>query len=146
MPRPFATQPATKWFGPSKPFAPLPPDSRVLVQLFNIEPGEFWKPAKEAELLTPITLLPQFNPKLWFQFTTFFVFRFHYRQFRDVAGTRVRDHRIELTVRERVGIAPIAFQFDPDFARTEWMVNNNTDPAGVYGINGTAVLSFKGYP
>lgn len=142
----WSTQPATKWFGPSMPFAPLPLTSRVHIQLHNIQPGQFWNPAKEADLLTPIVCSPIPAVPQWLGVSTFFSFRFHYRQWRLIGGIRVPDHRIELTVREGAGIFPIAFRFDPDFAITEWMVNNITDPIGAYGINGTATLAFQGYP
>jgi len=134
-------EPATKFFGPNHRFGDVDPELRVRVQLHNLEPGEFWQPALEAELLTSRVLSPLFDNIVYRYVGTNFIYRWHYRTFphRDPAGDL--EHLIELNVRW-LGNLSIAFSFIPNFLEVAWMMNRLLTPTGNYSIKGSATLSW----
>ena len=136
-----AREPSTKFYGPNRQFGEVNPSLRVRVQLHNLEPGQFWNPALEAELLTSRVLLPLFNNIVYRYVGTNFVYRWHYRTFpfRNPAGAL--EHSVALVVLF-LGNLSEAFYFVPNFLETSWMMSRNTTAAGKYSVKGSATLSW----
>jgi len=125
-------EPSTKFFGPNAPFRKAWQSPwRVLMQVHNLEPGSLWVPAWQAELLTPRTLIGIEANDIWVHVATNFLWAVHWRF-----------PRIELTVRCLAIGRPYAFRMMPEFGVSKWGVNQLTDPAGNFAINGTATMSW----
>lgn len=100
------------------------------LQLIDLEPGEFWQPALETELLTTIVLQPLTPPWAWRAFSANFSFNLRWQNFNTVIVVRW------------LGNFSHAFLFFPRHAVQSRMINQHTDPAGVYAINGGVSLAW----
>ena len=94
------------------------------LQLIDLEPGEFWLPALEAELLTPIILQPLPFPWAWRSFSANFSFNLRWQIF----NTRI--------IVRWLGNFSTVYVFSPQFAVQTRMFNENSDFADNYAIGG----------
>lgn len=127
-------EPATKFYGPNYPFVISSPPSQVIVQLYNLKIGEFWKPALAALVQSEQLLLPQVGQRTWLKVVFPFAWRWRYRL-----------DEVSLTVTELVTPSQV-FNIKLNFAETRWMLNELTLPAANYSFAGTATLAWKDVP
>ena len=126
-----ANEPATKFYGPNRRYQNVTGNNvRCLATVFNVEPGESWNPAFEAELLTPRLMIPHATGQLYIFVSTNFFWAFHYHF-----------ARTEFVVR-RLGGGDFAFRFNPIFGVHKWCINELIEPTGNYAFNGTATISW----
>jgi len=124
-------EPSTKFYGPNFRFhrawqSPF----RILMQVHNLQPGEFWNPAWEPEVLAPRILTGIEINDIYVFIASNFLWAVHWRF-----------PRIELTVR-RLGSGPFAFRMCPVFGVHKWAKNELTVSAGNYSYAGTATMSW----
>lgn len=132
MSSPTTREPSTKFYGPNYPFVIAAAGQEVHVQLHNLQPGQFWNPVWEPQLIRPHILNPFPGRKQWDLIDP--PFRF------------VWIHQVDqmtLDVTNLVG-GTKAFEFHIDFAITKWMMNELLVPAGNYAFGGSATLAWKG--
>ena len=100
------------------------------LQLIDIQPGQFWIPALQAELQTPIVLQPLPNVFAWRSFSANFSYNLRWRL------------NAPLVVVRKLITFTIAFQFTFQFALQQKLKSIISDPAGNYGIGGFASLAW----
>ncbi len=126
-----SNEPSTKFWGPNKRFEPIAgSNTRVLATFFNLQPGEFWNPAWEAELLTPRVLLPDPVNEFFFLATT----NFTYALFWNFSFLR-------LSIRTRVARQQV-FIFNIFHGVQQWCIGETPGPTGVFSFRGTATISW----
>lgn len=130
----MTTRKRSTFFGPQHALKTEYPNVLVYMQLFNIEPGEFWDPSLETDLLTPRLLVPRSGTTeaLFLHIGLNFVWIF-----------RIGPNRNWIQVRTNRSPTRFAFDFRPRFAIHKFAYNEQTTPAGVYGINGSATMSWQ---
>ena len=128
------TRQRSTYFGPQRAIRVGYPDHVVHVTLFDLEPGEFWNPALEAELLATRILLPNLAAsEALFEFrSTNFTWLF-----------RIGPVRNNLLVGNRFNFSQRAFTLAWTFVITTFAYNSDTDPAGKWAINGSATMSWQ---
>ncbi len=129
-----ANEPATKFWGPNYPFVKSVPPSLVIVQLHNLNPGQFWLPAQQPLIESSVTLAPIPGQQRWQHFTFPFVWDWFYRP-----------DRIQLDVIFLPVPAPV-FRISISFVSDRWMLNEIVTGAGTYSLKGTATLAWKDVP
>lgn len=125
------------FLGPQRAIQTRYPNWVIHMQFFDIEPGEFWTPAYEADLLTPriLTPHPTASRALFQYYSPQFVWIFR-------IGLIWNWIQIRTNRPERI----FAFTHIIHFGAQSFAYNDQTDPAGVYGINGSATISWKRAP
>lgn len=124
-------EPATKFFGPNHRFIKSISPSKVIVQLHNLQPGEFWKPPLTPLIQSKRILNPILGRQSWIAGAFPFAWLWTY------SPTTIRLQAINQVSQST------AFIINLRFAETRWMLNELTDPDGNYAFGGTATLSWK---
>ncbi len=128
------TEPATKFFGPNYPFVISSPPGKVIVQLHNLKPGQFWRPALAGLIQAQVALAPIVGAQVWQIIIGRFLWRWTHRV-----------DQIVLEVRDTVTPAPV-FIIKIFFLQTTWMINALNSAPGNYAHKGTATLAWKDIP
>jgi hypothetical protein len=122
------------YFGPHRAIRVGYPDHVVHVTLYDLEPGEFWNPAFEAELLTTRILTPNLA-------ASEALFRFRSTNFTWLF--RIGPVRNNLLVGNITTFSKRAFTLFWHFGIHTFAYNSDTDPAGKWAINGSATMSWQ---
>lgn len=124
-------EPSTKFYGPNRRYQKVQGNNvRVIGTVFNLQPGDTWNPAFEAELLTPRILVPHLTAHCYIFVST----NFFWALFWDL-------ERTEYVVRRLAG-GQFAFRFNPVFGVHSWCINELTGPTGNYAYGGTGTISW----
>lgn len=131
---PNRNEPATKFFGPNYPFVKSVPPSQLVVRLYNLTPGQHWRPAFAALIQSQQVLLPVPGMLTWQRFIAPFRWRWQYAI-----------NRVTFTVMDLITPSPV-FIITINFIQTRWMLNQVKQFAGSYAFDGTATLAWKDVP
>lgn len=120
----------TRCSGPGKPFHGIPTPKYLIVQLANLEPGEFWDPAREWELYSPF-YVPQVGTGCnWQLFTNDWDVTLQFTDILDI-----------LTINDRVQAKDVFDAFVPPICTLDW-INEIIVPTNKYSFGGTAKVSW----
>lgn len=110
---------------------------QIHIQLYDLQPGEFWNPAHEAELLTPQVLAPHptAGEALFFLRGPNFIWNF-----------RIGPNRNNILCTTQLDIRNRAFFLTLPFGVHTFAYNSLTAPAANYAFNGSCTISWQRIP
>ncbi len=125
--------PRSTFFGPQRAISVGYPANVIHLTLYDLQPGQFWNPALEAELLTP-QILPPFLP------AAEALFRLRTLSFNWVF--RIGPLRNFIRVQLLTDFTKFAFFRNIPFALDTFAYSELTAAAGNFAFNGSATIAW----
>lgn len=130
----MTTRHRSTFYGPQRAIQLRYPDWVIHMQLHDLQPGEFWNPAKEADLLGLKVLTPRLTATSAF---------FEFRGPDFIWSFRISNRRNQILCTDIVFIPRRVFFLRFPFAVHTFAYSSQTDPAGFTAIGGSATISWK---